>query len=90
MVHILNPDNPDPKRRKLYANPNILNWEVIVEDGVTTSSAKFGFINKGEPMLLAWTNAEYPVPIPLEVIELMLSSGWSTDPFPNQAKGEEE
>ena len=82
-------NNNDPKRRKLYANPNMLNWEVIVKDGVTKGSAKFGFINNGEPMLLAWTNAEYPVPIPLEVIEIMLMSGWSVNEFPKE-KGEEE
>ena len=89
MVHILEPNDPTPKRRKLYANPNLLNWEVIVKDGVTKGSAKFGFINDGEPMLLAWTNAEYPVPIPLEVIEIILTAGWSGDPFPDQVKEEE-
>ena len=88
MTDIIN-NNNDPKRRKLYANPNMLNWEVIVKDGVTKGSAKFGFINNGEPMLLAWTNVEYPVPIPLEVIEIMLKSGWSVNEFP-KVKGEEE
>ena len=40
-------------------------------------------------MLLTWTNAEYPVPIPLETIEIMLMTGWSTMPI-NKVKGEEE
>jgi hypothetical protein len=88
MTEILN-ENPDPKKRKLHANPNMLNWEVIVKDGVTTGSAKFGFINKGEPMALVWTNVEYPVPLPLEVIELMLRGGWSSEPFSDSAEEQE-
>lgn len=88
MTNILN-ENSDPKKRKLHANPNLLNWEVIVKDGVTQGSAKFGFINQGEPMALVWTNPEYPVPLPLEVIELMLKGGWSTDPFNDSAEEQE-
>ena len=88
MVHILEPDSPDPKKRKLYANPNLMSWTVIVQDGVTDCKAQFGFIGD-EPMLLAWTNSEYPVPIPLETIEIMLMTGWSTMPI-KKVKGEED
>ena len=91
MVHLLDPDSPDPKKRKLYANPNQMSYAVIVQEGVTEVKGQFGFIGE-EPMILLWTNSKYPVPIPLSKVEEILISGWSDKPIKKveDTKGEEE